>query len=204
MSLYLLLLALQADAPLDPPPLKIRPVVVTNPAPTANPGIVYRPAPTPAPVVNPTIIYTPAPRTAPLVTPVPAVTAPAAPARVAAPLASLSEASRQRIAEERRLNTERGAGHRRELAAAQEAVGRALAADPFDMTALKAALENRDRVASAYREKLTGAVLDLLGDVPPDERVVVARAVIEGELPSRPAASRQPLKPKPTPSPVGR
>ena len=198
MSLYLLLLALQADAPLDPPPLKIKPVVVTNPAPNTvvNPTITYTPAPKPA--VNPTIVYTPAPRTAPVAAP-----APAEPAEVAAPLAALSEASRQRIAEERRLNRERVAAHRRELAAAQEAVGRALAAEPFDMAALKAALENRDRVASAYRERLTVAVLDLLGDVPPGERVIVARAVIDGELPGRTSAPPPPQA-KPKPSPVGR
>ena len=189
MSLYLLLFALQADAPLDPPPLKIKPVVVQ---PTTQ-----TPPPPTAPTVNPTIIYTPAPKPAPVVTP-----APAAPAEVAAPLAGLSEASRQRIAAERKLNSERVVAHRRELAAAQEAVGRALAANPLDMAALKAALEARDRAGSAYRERLTVAVLDLLQDIPPAERAIVARAVIQGELPARPAEVQQP--PKPDPTPVGR
>lgn len=197
MSLYLLLLALQADAPLDPPPLKIKPVVVTNPAPTTvvNPTITFTPAPKPA--VNPTIIYTPAPK--------PAQAGPASEPEIeAAPPpapAGLSEAAVKRILAERKANAERQAAHRKELAAAQDAVAKALAAVPFDLDALKVALVNRDRVTTSYREQLTAAVFAMLEEVPAAERLAVAKAVIQGETPAR-TATPQPVKPKP--SPVGR
>lgn len=196
MSLYLLLLALQADAPLDPPPLKVKPVVVTNPAPTTvvNPTITY--SPTPKPAVNPTIIYTPASKPAPVV--------PAAEPEVEATpaTAGLSDAAVRRVLAARKANAERQVAHRQELAAAQEAVAKALAAVPFDVDALKAALVNRDRVTSSYREQLTAAVLAMLDEVPAAERLAVAKAVIQGEAPARTATPRPQAKPKP--SPVGR
>ena len=196
MSLYLLLLALQADAPLDPPPLKIKPVVVTNPAPTTvvNPTIIYTPAPKPA--VNPTIIYTPATKPAPVV--------PAAEPEIESPpaTAGLSDTVVKRVLAERKANAERQVTHRRELAAAQEAVAKALAAVPFDLDALKAALVNRDRVTSSYREQLTAAVLAMLDEVPAAERLAVAKAVIQGEVPTRTATPKPQAKTKP--SPVGR
>ena len=196
MSLYLFLLALQADAPLDPPPLKVKPVVVTNPAPTAvvNPTIIY--TPTPKAAVNPTIIYTPAPKPAPAV--------PAAEPEVAAApaTAGFSEAALKRIVAERKANAERQVTHRRELAAAQDAVVKALAAVPFDLDALKAALVNRDRITTSYREQLTAAVFAMLDEVPAAERLAVAKAVIQGEAPARTATPKPPAKPKP--SPVGR
>ncbi|HET9355641.1 MAG TPA: hypothetical protein VFO42_05705 [Sphingomicrobium sp.] len=195
MSLYLLLLALQADAPLDPPPLKIKPVVVTNPAPTTvvNPTITYTPAPKPA--VNPTIIYTPAPK------PAPAVPAAEPEAEATPATAGLSDAAVKRILAERKANVERQVTHRKELAAAQDAVSKALSAVPFDLDALKAALVNRDRVTTSYRERLTAAVLAMLDEVPAAERLAVAKAVIQGETPAR-TATPEPSKQKP--SPVGR
>lgn len=191
MSLYLLLLALQsADAPLDPPPLKVKPVVAAKPAPAAP---KFAPA---SPKANPTIIYAPAakPTTAP-----PAVEPEV---EVALSPSGLSQAAVNRILAERKANAERQAAHRQELAAAQKAVAAALSADPFDLAALRAALIERDRINGAYRDKLTAAVLAMLEEMPAAERVAVARAVIQGEGIPRAAAADAP--PKPKPSPVGR
>jgi hypothetical protein len=197
MSLLLFLAALQSEETVGPPPIQIKPVVpVSEPPPStgATPGVIYKPAPKPEdklPAASPGVVYTPAAKAAPA-TPASKSEAPAD----ADTFSQLSEAARKRIAAERQLNTERVAAHRRELAAAQAAVGKALAAEPFDMAALKSALLNRDKVASSYRERLTAAVFEMLDDISPEERVIVARAVIEGELP--PPA--QPAKPKPSPT----
>ena len=197
MSLVLLLLALQgAETPTYPPPLKVKPVTVTDPSPTANPTVVYKPAPktTDVPAANPKITYVPAAKPA---TP---AESPAAETPPAGPLGGLSAAARARLAEEKQADAERRAELRREMGFAQDAIARALTADPLDMGALKVALEHRDSVMAQSRSKVTLAVLDLLGDVPPEERVTVAKALIESDSsPQRPAAEQ-----KPKPSPVGR
>lgn len=181
MSLYLLLLALQADTVSAPPPLKMKPVVP-----------VQQPATAPAPKVNPTIIYTPA------VKPQPAAAQEAPPRQPGA--IGLSKASLDRVMAERTANVERQAAHKQQLITAQEAVDRALAAEPFDMAALRAALLERDRINTSYREKLTQAVLSMLDAVPAAERLAVAKAVIKGELPARAAEA----PPQTKPLPVGR
>ena len=202
MSLYLLLIALQADAPLDPPPLKIKPVVV-QPTPTM---------PT-APAVNPTIIYTPAPKpsavpsASPGVTYAPARTdadpAPGAPAAPAAPLAAVSAGARERLAVERQADAERRVELRREMAAVNDGIAKALATTPLDVAALKAALERRDEVMARSRAKVTDAVIDLLGDIAPDDRLTVARALIERDS-GRPSQPTPQTQARPDPSPVGR
>ena len=183
MSLYPLLLALQAGTVEGPPPIKVIPVTpVQAPSPAAAPP----------PKVNPTIIYTPAAKPPPV-----------APAKETAPPSApigLSKASLERVLAERKANAERQAVHKQQLAAVQEAVDKALAAAPFDMTALKAALIERDRINTSYRERLTQAVLEMLDAVPAAERLAVAKAVIKGELPARAAEAAPP----PKPSPVGR
>ena len=185
MSLYLLLLALQAEAPLDSSPPKAKPA-----ATKAKPA---------APKVNPTIIYTPATK------PDEAAASTDAAAEAEAPAAiGLSEPALKRILAERKANAERQTAHRKELAATQEAVEEALAAEPFDLAALKAALVRRDQVNTTYREKLTEAVLAMLEAVPAEERLAVAKAVIKGEVPARAAEAATQPKPSPRPSPVGR
>ena len=186
MSLYPLLLALQAGTVEAPPPIKVIPVTpVQAPSPAAAPP----------PKVNPTIIYTPAAKPPPVIS---AKEAPQ-PSAPSAPI-GLSKASLERVLAERKANAERQAVHKQQLAAAQEAVDKALAAAPFDMAALKAALIERDRINTSYREKLTQAVLEMLDAVPAAERLAVAKAVIKGELPARAAEAAPP----PKPSPVGR
>ena len=184
MSLYLLLLALQADAVAAPPPLKIKPVVA-KPKPDA-------------PKANPTIIYSPAAKT-----PQPASPTAEAAESPSAPI-GLSRTSLERVLAERKANAERQVAHRQQLAAVQQAVDKALAAEPFDMAALKAALVERDRINTSYREALTQAVLAMLEAVPASERLAVAKAVIKGELPTRAAEAATQPKPSPKPSPVGR
>ena len=179
MSLTLLLLALQAA------PSETKPVVPVEQRATAKAR---------APKVNPTIIYTPAVKEDP---PAPEPQ-PVAPQQAGA--IGLSKASLDRVLAERKANVERQAAHRKQLAAAQEAVEKALAAEPFALDALKAALVERDRIATAYREKLTQAVLAMLDAVPADERLAVAKAVIKGELPAKAAESAPAAKP----TPVGR
>ena len=178
MSLYLLLLALQAEAPLDPPS-EAKPVAAKRA--------------TRAPKVNPTIIYAPASKT-------PSAVAPADEATPQAGPIGLSKTSLERVLAERKANAERQAAHRQQLAETQQAVERALAAEPFDLDSLKSALVERDRVASAYREKLTQAVIAMLDAIPPEERLAVAKAVIKGELPTRTTEAPPPSKP----TPVGR
>ena len=152
MSLYLLLFALQADAPLDPPPLKIKPVVVqpTPPAPTA-------------PTVNPTIIYTPTkpgavPSASKGVTYVPAKPdADPTPATPAAPLAAVSEGAKERLSLEKQADAERRAELRREMTAVNDAIAKALASTPLDVAALEVALERRDEVMARSRSKVTSS-----------------------------------------------
>lgn len=186
MSLSLLLLALQAETPSYPPPLKVKPVVPVQPSTKA-----------PAPKVNPTIIYTPAVKASP-----PAAPAVEQAASQETKAIGLSKASLERVLAERTANAERQARHKQQLAAVQDAVDKALAAEPFDLAALKAALVERDRITTSYREKLTEAVLDMLEAVPAEERLAVAKAVIKGELPTRAAEATPP--PQPKPSPAGR
>ena len=184
MSL-LLLLALQGTEPVsDPPPLK----VMSAPAMPAKPATVK--APTGA---NPTITYVPAkPKTDDIVPQAAPATTPAA-LSDGSPLASVSEAARGRLAQEKQADADRRAELRREMVAAQEAIAKTLAAEPLDMTALKAALERRDQVMAQSRSKVTLAVIDLLADIPAAERLTVAKALIESDSsPQRPAADKKP------------
>ncbi|WP_118857619.1 periplasmic heavy metal sensor [Sphingomonas mesophila] len=195
MSLYFLLAALQADAPLDPPPIKVRPVVAApgQPAPTPapNPTTIYRPAPVqPAsPAANPTIIYAPAAKQAP-------PPEPAAPERERAPI-GLSPESLERIVAARKANADRQAANRQALEQNQRAIDQVLVAEPLNLDALKAALAERDRLNAEYRAQLTASVVAMLNAVPVGERLAVARAVIKGEAPKRTET-----KPAPTPPPA--
>jgi uncharacterized membrane protein len=193
MSLFLLLLALQGAEPVsDPPPLKVKPSTESPSKPTvvktptgANPSITYVPA---KPKVDDT-----APQAA-------AAPASSAAPSDASPLAGVSEAARGRLAQEKQADTARRTELRRDMIAAQEAIARALATEPLDMAALKAALERRDQVMAQSRSKVTLAVIDLLGDIPPGERLTVAKALIESDsAPQRPAGEQ-----KPKPAPDGR
>ena len=193
MSLFLLLLALQGAEPVsDPPPLKVKPSTESQSKPTAvktptgaNPSITYVPAKPKVNDIVPQAAATPASSAAP---------------SDASPLAGVSEAARGRLAQEKQADTARRTELRREMIAAQEAIARALATEPLDMAALKAALERRDQVMAQSRSKVTLAVIELLSDIPPGERMTVAKALIESDsAPQRPAAEQ-----KPKPSPDGR
>ena len=187
MSLFLLLLALQgAGTPTDPPPLKVR---------TVQPAVASATAPStkPSTGANPKITYVPAK---------PKADEAAAPATKsgASPLSGISESARARLAEEKEADTARRAELRREMIAAQEAIAKALATEPLDLAALQAALERRDQVMAQSRSKVTLAVVDLLGDISAEERLTVAKALIESDSASPRPAPEQ----KPKPSPVGR
>ncbi|QIK95496.1 periplasmic heavy metal sensor [Sphingomonas sp. HDW15A] len=192
MSLFLLLLALQGAEPVsDPPPLKVKP----SPQRPAQPAVVKAPG-----GANPTITYVPAkPKPDDAPTRAVVIQTPT-PASDDSPLASVSEAARARLAQERQADAARRSELRREMIAAQDAIAKVLAAEPLDLGALKAALERRDQVMAQSRSKVTLAVMDLLGDIPADERLTVAKALIESEG----ASSRPAPEPKPKPAPVGR
>jgi uncharacterized membrane protein len=196
MSLFLLLLALQGAEPVsDPPPLKVKPAPAV-PVDAVKPAVVRTPT-----GANPTITYVPAkPKTDNIV---PQAAAPATGSATpgdSSPLAGVSEAARGRLAQEKQADAARRAELRREMIAAQDAIARTLSTEPLDMAALKTALERRDQVMAQSRSKVTLAVIDLLGDIPPGERLTVAKALIESDsAPQRPAA-----EPKPKPAPDGR
>ena len=178
MSLFLLLLALQgADVDADPP-LKtesVAPKAVKAPAAKANPKITYVPA---KPGTGSTDNGSEA---------------------GASPLAGISEAARARLAEERQADSVRRGDLRRDMQSVQDAIAQALAADPLDLEALKAALDRRDQVMAKARSNVTLAVIDLLGDIPVEDRLTVAKALIDRE-----SASQRPAEQKPKPAPDGR
>ena len=188
MSLYLLLLALQAEAPLDPPPLKVKPVAVK---PAAR-----------APKVNPTIIYAPAAKPDAPDVEVDAPSNPDAASTPTSPLAGLGSAARERLAREKQADSQRRIELRQQMAGAHEAIAKALATAPLDLTALKSALERRDRLMAQARSNVTDAVIALLGDIPADERTRVAKALIERDS-ARPSQPSKP-QPKADPAPAGR
>jgi len=192
MSLFLLLLALQGAEPVsDPPPLKVKP----SPESPARPAVVKAPS-----GANPTITYVPAKPKADEAVPRATVAPTTTPASDASPLASVSEVARARLAQERQADAARRSELRREMIAAQDAIAKVLAAEPLDLSALKAALERRDQVMTQSRSKVTVAVMDLLGDIPANERLTVAKALIESES----SSSRPAPEPKPKPAPDGR
>ena len=195
MSLFLLLLALQGAEPVsDPPPLKVRPAPAV-PAEAAKPAVKTRAG------ANPTITYVPAKPKADDTVPQPVASAASRAATSdASPLAAVSEAARGRLAQEKQADAARRTELRREMIAAQEAIAKALATEPLDMAALKAALERRDQVMANSRSKVTLAVIDLLGDIPPAERLTVAKALIESDSAPQRTATEQ----KPKPAPDGR
>ena len=197
MSLLLFLLAMQgADTQTDPPPLKVKPaqakpVQVTSPSPTtATPGVTYVPAKKPdeAPSAKPGVSYVPAAKAQPA-------------AEGASPFAELSGTARARLAQEKQADAQRRAELREEMSAAQDLIAKALTANPLDMPLLKTALEHRDQVIAQSRSKVTAAVIDLLGDVPADERLTVAKVLIESDSGAQRTA---PPEQKPKPTPVGR
>ena len=210
MSLLLLLLAMQgADTQTDPPPLKVKPVQakpvqVTSPSPTtATPGVTYIPANKPEAEViaaRPGVTYVPAAKLQPMAQAESPSQAKAQPAEGASPFTNLSEKARARLAEEKQADTQRRAALREEMAAAQDLIAKALTSKPLDMALLKTALEHRDQVMAGARSKVTASVMDLLGDVPAEERLTVAKALIEGDSGSQRSAPEQ----KPKPTPVGR
>jgi len=209
MSLLLLLLAMQgADTQTDPPPLKVKPVQakpvqVTSPSPTtATPGVTYVPTTKvdTAPTARPGVTYVPAAKLQPMAEARAAANTEAQPTEGASPFTNLSEKARARLAEEKQADTQRRAALREEMAAAQDLIAKALTSKPLDMNLLKTALEHRDQVMAGARSKVTASVMDLLGDVPAEERLTVAKALIEGDSGSQRSAPEQ----KPKPTPVGR
>jgi uncharacterized membrane protein len=187
MSLFLLLLALQGAEPVsDPPPLKIK-VAPASPVTTTKPAVAKAPT-----VANPTITYVPAkPKTDDAVSQPTAVAA-ATPSD-GSPLAGVSDAARARLGQEKQADAARRAELRRDMTEVQAAIARALASQPLDLAQLQAALERRDQVMSSSRSKVTLAVMDLLGDIPPEDRLTVAKALIESDsAPQRPTAEQKP------------
>ena len=188
MSLFLLLLALQGAEPVsDPPPLKIK-VAPASPTTSTKPAVAKTPT-----GANPTITYVPAkPKADDSIQQTTAAASAPAPSD-GSPLASVSEAARSRLAEEKQADAARRAELRREMTEVQSAIARSLAAEPLDLVGLKAALERRDQIMAKSRSKVTLAVLDLLGDIPPEDRLKVAKALIESDpSPQRTAAEQKP------------
>lgn len=192
--LLLLLLAIQGDeTPSHPPPLKVKPAATTP----AKPMVAKAPI-----GANPTITYVPAkPKTDGVAAQ--AIAAPAVASTNAddtSARSGVSEAARSRLAEEKQADALRRAELRREMTEVQAAIAKSLSAQPLDLAALKAALERRDEVMAKSRSKVTLAVVDLLGDIPAEDRLTVAKALIESDS----ATQRPAAETKPKTSPVGR
>jgi uncharacterized membrane protein len=65
----------------------------------------------------------------------------------------------------------------KEARAARVQAADALAADPYDPAAVSAALDRARTAEAATRASLENAVVDFAGDLKPEERAVIAKAL---------------------------
>ena len=171
------------------------------PSPTANANVTVAPStPEPSTGARPGVTYVPAAKLQPMAQAQTQAQAEAKPQEGASPFSNLSEKARARISQERQADAARRAELREEMSAAQDLIATALTSKPLDMALLKTALEHRDQVMSQARSKVTASVMDMLNDVPAEERLTVAKALIEADSASQRTAPEQ----KPKPAPVGR
>jgi uncharacterized membrane protein len=92
---------------------------------------------------------------------------------------SLSPETRRRVREQLREQMPAVRPLRQDLLSSRERVRRALAAEPFDVDELAAALETMRGVSGDYQALLHRNLVDLSQDLPRDQRLALARAVLE-------------------------